>query len=368
MGFPEEPARCPRCSAALSADQCDGLCPACIAKGVLAWAEPQIEPVTETRIRYETHSLIGFGGMGAVYEGFDRQLARPVALKFLHAHLTRNPGARTRFQLEILICSHLEHPGVIPIYDSGHDDEGRPFYVMRKVQGVVLSDVLRKAGCRPPEYELKDLLRVFNGLCATVSYAHSKRIIHRDLKPGNVMLSEFGEVFVLDWGLAKSLGQLPAAQGLIEDEGFYSETTSYEHQRIARMDDLRSETEPHSVLGSLGFMAPEQADGNIHEADERTDIYALGAILYNMLTLRPPVVGEERQLVLHKTAAGKIVPALEFNPRNWFSPDRGLPHCPKGRIPSALAKIAMKALSKNPRERFQSVEDLRRTVADATKA
>jgi serine/threonine-protein kinase len=304
--------------------------------------------------------------MGAVYEAYDQRLARTVALKFLHADLMSNPAARVRFELEALISSQLAHPGVIPVYDIGKDIEGRPFYAMRRVHGETLEAILnhlaQREGSRVERYPLERLLTIFQKVCGTIAFAHSRKIIHRDLKPANIMLSEFGEVFVLDWGLAKPLERIPALEELIEQDGWFADLNGCERERALRLAALRSDTNPNALLGTLGFMAPEQADGNSHEADERTDIYALGAILYNILTLRPPITGERSGHVLQKTASGEIAHPLEKPSRGWLTRGESLPHWRRGRLVTTIANVAMKALSKLPRDRYRSVKDLAEAI------
>jgi serine/threonine protein kinase len=364
MDSPISAQRCTECGSLLRPEQCGGLCAKCLALGLLSNPDPlaSTDSASESPIRFDHLTLIGSGGMGAVYEAYDRKLARSVALKFLHANLMSNPAARLRFELEALVSSQLEHPGVIPIYDTGRDVEGRPFYVMRRVHGGTLSDVLSGLQKHEPtfiqNFDLSRLLSLFEKLCSAVAFAHSRKIIHRDLKPANIILGQFGEVFVMDWGLAKPLEPLPALDKLVEGEAFFSEMASYERERLLRMARVRTDTTPDAILGTLGFMAPEQADGCGHEADQRTDIYALGAILYNILTLHPPVLGTENRSVLHKTASGRIKHPLEYQSHKWFERAHPLPHCPKGRIPPVLANTAMKALAKLPSDRFQSVSDL----------
>ena len=189
--------------------------------------------------RYELHEPIGRGGMGVVYRGFDRELSREVAVKVLHAHA---PGAAARLLQEARIVGQLEHPGVLPIHDVGTLADGRVFYVMKLVRG----DRLDAHAAR--HVPVADRLRLFDRLCDAVSFAHAQGVIHRDLKPENVMIGAFGEVLVLDWGVAK-LGDGLAERG--------------------------------AVLGTPGYMAPEQAEGG--EVDERADVYALGAILAFLL-------------------------------------------------------------------------------------
>ena len=199
--------------------------------------------------RYELCEQIGRGGMGVVFRATDRELERDVAVKVLHAHA---PGAAARLLQEARILGRLEHPGVVPIHDVGTLRDGRVFYVMKLVRGQRL-DLHRSQ-----EHTLADRLRIFERLCDAVAFAHAHGVIHRDLKPENVMIGAFGEVLVLDWGVAK------VRDMNLPDRG--------------------------AVLGTPGYMAPEQASGDVH-VDERADVYALGGILAFLLCGHPDVAG-----------------------------------------------------------------------------
>ena len=201
--------------------------------------------------RYVVHELLGRGGMGAVYRAYDVVLGRDVALKVL-ASEAEAPSVAARMAREAKVLARLEHPGIVAVHDAGMLDDGRPFYVMRLVRGRQLYDYASAAG-------RGELLRVFIRICDAVAYAHARHVIHRDLTPANVMVGEFGEVLVLDWGVAKVAG----------DAGTPTSET------IGRPGT----TGEGVVLGTPGFMAPEQAAGAAAAADGRADVYGLGAIL-----------------------------------------------------------------------------------------
>ena len=200
--------------------------------------------------RYEVTRRLGRGGMGVVYAARDRTLDREVAIKVLD-RADADPQAAARLQDEARILGRLEHPGIVPVHDAGRLPDGRVFYVMKLVNGARLDHALGASA------SLGDRLALFLRICDAVSYAHAQGVVHRDLKPENVMLGRYGEVLVMDWGVAKVLG---------EGEG-----------NVA--DGL--------VMGTPGFMAPEQARGEGDRVDQRADVYALGAILQAMLT--PPI-------------------------------------------------------------------------------
>jgi serine/threonine protein kinase len=191
--------------------------------------------------RYELQSEVGRGGMGVVFKAFDRELERDVAVKVLHAHA---PGITARLLQEARILARLEHPGILPIHDVGTLADGRVFYVMKLVRGKRLDQHVAGGNA------LIERLGIFDRLCDAVAFAHAHGVIHRDLKPENVMIGAFGEVLVLDWGVAK------VRHMSLPDQG--------------------------TVLGTPGYMAPEQAAGEA-QVDERADVYALGGILAFLL-------------------------------------------------------------------------------------
>ena len=203
--------------------------------------------------RYVVHDLLGRGGMGAVYRATDALLGREVALKVLTTE-QESTGIEDRLRREARVLARLEHPGIVAIHDAGTLDDGRPFYVMRLVRGRCLDEQAR-------EDSRGGMLRRFLAVCDAVSFAHARGVIHRDLKPGNVMVGEFGEVLVLDWGVAR-LADSPDVLG-----GTTGQT------------DI---TGDGMAIGTPGFMAPEQADASA-SVDARADVYSLGVMLRDLL-------------------------------------------------------------------------------------
>jgi serine/threonine protein kinase len=209
--------------------------------------------VPDPGARYQVHELLGRGGMGAVYRATDTTLGRDIALKVLTV-AGDAPEIASRLAKEARVLARLEHPGIVAVHDAGILEDGRPFYVMRLVQGKRLDDFARDA-------RRGDKLRVFLSVCDAVQYAHAREVIHRDLKPDNIMVGEFGEVLVLDWGVAKLRGGTP----------------------VVSPHNVSQGTADGMIVGTPGFMAPEQAAGGAANADERSDVYGLGAILSSIL-------------------------------------------------------------------------------------
>jgi eukaryotic-like serine/threonine-protein kinase len=291
-----------------------------------------------TGSRYQLGLLLARGGMAAVYEGHDTLLNRPVAIKIIHESLDNVQNLK-RFHDEAIITGNLQHPSIPPIYDIGTLADGRPFLAMKLIQGRTLADFFKTDG-----HGSKRWLSAFEAICQAVGFAHRQGYIHRDLKPQNIMIAEFGEVKVMDWGLAKKLVDQPEPSTRVPVEnpdvatptelpsGFHqpvclaslpstsqvtwlngrSPVSSNPERPTGRSfrDHSFDPTQAGSVLGTPSYMSPEQARGQVGAIDERTDVFALGAILCELLTAAPPLEGEGTEVVA-SCAAGLFGPALE---------------------------------------------------------
>ncbi len=242
---------------------------------------------------------LGVGGMGEVYRFGDEALQRDLAIKILKAELRGNADAEERFLREARLTGSLQHPGIVPIHNLSRLADGRPCYSMKLVRGRTFADMLRDEPQGPER--LPRLLAVLEKVCQAVAYAHSKHVIHRDLKPSNVMVGEFGEVQVMDWGLAKELSRSEPAPPPEATEEVETAAWTKEAEGLSRAG---------SALGTPAYMPPEQAAGDWDIVDERADVFALGAILCEMLTSHPPYHGANRDDLLRRARRGDMAEAL----------------------------------------------------------
>lgn len=237
--------------------------------------------------RYEILGVLARGGMGVVCRGRDLVLNRPVAVKVMHERLVSD-RAILRFQYEAHITGQLEHPSIPPVHDMGRLDDGRPFLVMKLIQGATLDERIRD------EASALHVLGVFEAICQAIGYAHSRGVLHRDLKPANIMVGSFGEVQVMDWGLAKELAQTGTDAG--DDAS----------PRLPSGTDADSKTMAGSVLGSPAYMPPEQATGSHDRVTTRSDVFGLGGILCAMLTHGPVYDGGDPESTRQQAAQGNV--------------------------------------------------------------
>lgn len=332
--------------------------------GILGDSTNAIQDSLQGR-RYEVGYSFNQGSMGAIHGALDLNLGRNVAMKVILGENEPPREQLLRFVREAQVMGQLDHPNIVPIYELAVNDANQLFYTMKYVKGVTLDFVLKRIRRGDPEYiekyPLAQLLTTFQKICDAVAFAHSRGIIHRDLKPENIMLGEFGQALVMDWGLAMLLAQR-GEETTGSDAGL--------NQAVVEPQKL-SGTILGDIMGTPQFMAPEQAAGKNTELDERTDIFALGGILYNILTLRAPLTGKTLHELLYKNIEGLIDPPTYFNTRTRHKkrtkdgrlvPAWSLPHCPGNQIPETLSKITMKALATDPDDRFQTTGELQRDL------
>ncbi|MGB0582379.1 MAG: WD40 repeat domain-containing serine/threonine protein kinase, partial [Limisphaerales bacterium] len=303
---------------------------------------------------YRVGEELARGGMGAILRAIDGKFDRTVAMKVLLPE-SMTESARRRFVREARILARLEHPNIVPVYDIGDEDGDLSFYTMKLVRGVTLDKILKRIRDGDEasilEYPLDQLLVIFRKVCDALGFAHERGIVHRDLKPENIMVGAFGEVLVMDWGIAKLMEQ--------DDVGIDSV-----NEPLAEFSD-DALTMAGAVMGTPRFMAPEQAEGEQGSIDQRTDVYAMGAILYNILTLHPPVSGTKVSEILDRVKSGSITPPTCFDSAHEKAPSVGVPagaislrHLPSGRIPAGLSAVAMQALALEPSDRYLDVGEL----------
>jgi len=284
---------------------------------------PNVQPPTiPAEARYSHDKEIARGGMGRVIEATDSVLGRTVALKEV---LSLDTETVRRFQRETRITARLEHPAIVPVHDAGIGPSGAPFYVMRKIGGRALEDLVAKA-----DTVEKRLALVPHIVAASnaVAHAHERGIVHRDIKPANILCGDLGETIVIDWGLAKAIGEAEDAQDpkarVLDDSE----------------DDPSIKTRAGIVFGTPGFMAPEQLRGR--PVDERCDVYALGATLYHLLARRPPHHHKNADVMMRAAVDGPPIPILEHVPT----------------LPPELAAIVEKALAHDATKRYQTAREL----------
>ena len=281
--------------------------------------------------RYAPIRELGRGGMGRVELCRDAYVGRDVAMKVILEGLRKSDERTRRFLREARVQGQLEHPSIVPVYDVGATREGGVYFTMKCLRGMTLASALRaQAKGEPAADRLRSrrkLLTTFSSLCQAVEYAHSRGVLHRDIKPSNIMLGDFGEVYLLDWGIAK-----------VRD----AEAESLDVEM-----DLTS-TVPGQIIGTLGYVAPEQARGRVAQLDARTDVYALGCILFEILTLKPLHDGADRFDLLHSTTRGCDARA------SVRAPDRD--------IPPELDRICVKATKLEQKDRYATVRELREEV------
>lgn len=302
----------------------------------------QYQPdATADRKRYVVIREIARGGMGKVLEVEDTELRRSVALKVLRKELLGRRDVVERFLEEAQITGQLEHPNIVPVHEMGVDGAGNLYFTMKYVEGASLAEVLLRLreGNRDAqnEYSVLRLLDVFIKICEGMSFAHNRGVIHRDLKPANIMVGRFGEVQVMDWGVAKVVGRQ-----------FRSSDNESGIVLTDRLDQGSVHTMVGSIIGTPSYMSPEQAKGDIDIINHKSDIFSLGVILYEMLCLRSPWTGKNSDEVLEQVRELTPMKPRERNP--------------EVEVPAELERLALKCLEKDPEARIDTVKELAENV------
>ena len=293
------------------------------------------EPTGELSERLSIEGKIGQGGMSVIRKVRDNNLLRTCAIKMILPEISLDVNTRRRMIEEAQITAQLDHPNILPVHELGVMKDGRLFFTMKAVEGHTLTEILQRSKDRRDEKELYEHLQFFLRTCDAVAFAHSHGVIHRDLKPDNIMVGDFGEVYLMDWGISR-----PKVR---PDFPRDPEPRGRGQQRY------RSPTEKGKYVGTPHYMSPEQATGEHNATDERSDIFSMGAILYELLTRTPPYRGSSTLEILVKAAERDMEP-----PQDVVDYE----------LPPRLCHIAMKAMNKVPEERYQTVLELKQDVVN----
>lgn len=318
-------------------------------------------PKVNLSTRYRFESPVGQGGIGKVWRVYDLDSQRNLAIKVLRSDFRRQPQAVARLLREALLTGILQHPGIPPVYDHGYLDSGLAFFAMKLVEGETFDGILK--GRTSAEERFAECIDVFEQVAQTLAYAHSRGVIHRDLKPQNIMVGRFAEVQVMDWGMAKQLRDPVAESPLVSmpfpnvmlqpTENSISEdqenTLDYGDRETPVANDL---TRVGDVVGTPSYMAPEQARGDIDTIDSRTDVFGLGTILYEILTLERPLDGGSSADVLARCARADFSEAFARLAKLVDHPE--------------LVSLCRKCLSPAAEDRPQDASEVAQSVSDYT--
>jgi serine/threonine protein kinase len=309
----------------------------------------KVELIVDSLTRYEPMKLLGAGGMGEVVLVRDHDIARPVALKRLLPEL-RDPVLLARFVEEIRTVGRLEHPNIVPIHDVGVDELGRYFFVMKYVEGETLESVIEKLALGIPEYRerytFEQRIEIFLGILHALEFAHDSGFVHRDIKPANVMIGRYGEVVLMDWGIAKPLASKRDAAA-----GATGEIAGAHESERSRM----FATQVGALIGTPAYMAPEQARGENEKVDARSDLYSAAVLFHELVSLKHYLHGKPTMEAMIAAAATEEIGFLKLLSAHGKA---------QGAPPAELLHFCVKGLSKDPANRFQSASAMIHALQD----
>ena len=307
---------------------------------------------------YDDLGELGEGGMGSVRLVRDRKMNRRLAMKIIHPNLLNHRTAASRFLEEAQICAQLQHPNIVPVHDLGTLPDGRLYFTMKEIRGRSLANVIQRVHAAVKDgrfyptsdgWTFRRLIDVFHQVCQAVGYAHSKGVLHRDLKPENIMVGEFGEVLVVDWGIAKVLGAVDRA----------AEAGEFDFVTSSRL--VSQATKMGQVAGTPAYMAPEQARGEIDKLNSQTDVYALGAILYEILSGQAPYKGPSLVDVIEQVISGPPPSVSSSSHLNGEQALLSFDEMTAGlclQVPKALVDACEVAMSRLQSGRYKSADEL----------
>ena len=283
-------------------------------------------PPAKSQDRYSFIRTIGFGGMKSVLLVHDADTNREVAMAMMPDFRERPESDLQRFVREAKLTASLEHPYIVPVHDIGTDKSGSPFFTMKYLRGLPLSTLINRLYQNDPqtcaEYPVSRLLRLFTRICQAVEFAHAQGYCHLDLKPGNINVGEYGDTYILDWGLARAVDS--SGNAIVEPCAIAS-------------------------AGTPGYMAPEQITSEAGNIGIKSDIYALGALLYTILALKSPAGNSDKEMVFQQTLTGTFPRPSEAAPENVD-------------IPESLEAVVLHAMAPNPNARYASVREIRTDI------